>query len=150
MEYPPDYDIDRDRLLLATGFTAPFAKNKMQAGLLLDEWVEVVPTKNETTGISFHYDAPNAAPPQSLLLAVTPQISGSWKWDNLVATLNETLDMTKKRAVEPQHIDDTELAQFLPATMVPTAPYLVTIVTNLLTNVAKENATKIPTGESEA
>src|SRR5205823_4694047 len=39
-------------------------------GLLLDEWTELVPTTQETTGIAFHFNRPNATAPQSLLLAV--------------------------------------------------------------------------------
>ena len=34
------------------------------AGLLIDEWVEVVPSRQETTGLTFHYDQPNSAAPQ--------------------------------------------------------------------------------------
>ena len=33
-----------------------------------------VPTDKETTGIAFHFDRPNAAPPQALLLAVPPAL----------------------------------------------------------------------------
>ena len=44
------------------------------AGLLIDEWVEVVPNARETTGIVFQYDQPDAAPPQSVLLAVPPDL----------------------------------------------------------------------------
>lgn len=43
-------------------------------GLLIDEWVEVIPNKEETTGISFNYDQPNAEAPQSILLAIPPKI----------------------------------------------------------------------------
>ena len=41
-------------------------------GVVCDEWAETVPGGAETTGITFHYDAPGARPPQSLLLAVPP------------------------------------------------------------------------------
>jgi hypothetical protein len=140
LEYPSDYEFDGDRLLLAMVYAKPFNKNEVQAGLLVDEWVEVVPTRNETTGIAFHYDAPNSEPPNTCLLAVSPELTGQWQWDDLIATINETLDLSKQRAVEPTHIDDTKFAQFLPATMVPTTRYLITQATNLLANVGKINA----------
>ena len=35
------------------------------SGLLIDEWVEVVPSNHETTGLTFHYDQPGACAPQS-------------------------------------------------------------------------------------
>ena len=44
------------------------------AGLLIDEWVEVVPSASETTAMVFQFDQPDAAPPQSLLLAVPPDL----------------------------------------------------------------------------
>jgi hypothetical protein len=143
VDYPADYDFDADRLLVTTVFATPLDTSTPQAGLLLDEWTEVVPTRNETTGIAFHYDAPNTEPPQTLLLAVTPEVTGHWQWDDLVATLHETLDMAKKRAVEPQHLDDTVLAQFLPAVMIPVTRYLITVATNLAVNVGVGDA--IPT-----
>jgi hypothetical protein len=43
--------------------------------------------------------------------------TGSWKWQDLVDTLHEVLDMARKRAIEPQHVDQTTLARFLPATL---------------------------------
>ncbi len=135
LEYPRDYVFDGDRLLLSTLYADSFDKSKPQAGLLLDEWTEVVPTRIETSGIGFHFDAPNSEPPNTCILAVTPDITGSWKWNDLMATLNETLDLAKKRAVEPQHIDETKFAQFLPGVMVPTTRYLMTLATNLLANV---------------
>lgn len=94
-----------------------FDENANHAGLLVDEWVEVLPSEKETTGIAFHYDAPNSCAPQSLLLAVTPEITGSWEYEDLVDTLHETLDMAKKRAVEPDQLDKTFYAQVLPAIM---------------------------------
>ena len=42
------------------------------AGLLVDEWVEIVPSAQETTAIAFQYDPPDAFAPQAILLAVPP------------------------------------------------------------------------------
>ena len=148
LEFPSDYEFDGDRLLLAMLYSDTFKKSEVQAGLFIDEWVEVVPTRNETTGIGFHYDAPNSEPPNTCLLAVSPQLTGKWQWDDLIATINETLDLAKQRAVEPVHIDDTKFAQILPAAMLPTTRYLITLATNLLANVGKIDATvDLPTDE---
>ena len=76
-----------------------------QRGLLLDEWTEEIPTASENTGISFRFNQPNAVPPQTLLLAVTPEETGSWNWDDLVGTLNDTLARAKRRAVEPAQLE---------------------------------------------
>ena len=45
-------------------------------GFVCDAWNEVVPSERETTGVSFHYDAPGARPPQAILLAVPPALCG--------------------------------------------------------------------------
>ena len=39
------------------------------AGLWVDEWIEVVPSRRETTAITFQFNPPDACAPQSLLLA---------------------------------------------------------------------------------
>jgi hypothetical protein len=86
-----------------------------QAGLLIDEWNEVIPNRSETTGIAVHYNQPNTEPPQCLLLAVSPAIKGRWEWDDLVETLIDTFDRAKRRAVEPDFLRTTPYAQLLPA-----------------------------------
>ena len=48
------------------------------AGLLVDEWVEVVPASSETTGIAFQHDPPESRAPQALLLAVPPVPDQPW------------------------------------------------------------------------
>ena len=100
--------------------TAAFDPAATQTGLLIDAWNEVIPNRRETTGIAINYNQPNSEPPQCLLLAVTPEVSGAWKWDQLIAVLEETLERAKLRAVEPDHIGATALAHFLPAILTPT------------------------------
>jgi hypothetical protein len=88
-----------------------------QAGLLLDEWSEVIPNRFETTGIAGHYDQPNTEPPQCVLVAVSPTIKGRWEWNDLVDTLIDTFDRAKRRAVEPDFLRTTPYAQVLPAVL---------------------------------
>ncbi len=110
------FPVAGDKVLYTAHYPAPFvAAQPLHCGVLLDEWTEVIPTVEETTGLTFHYDRPNSEPPQSLLLVLPPDFTGSWSWQDLVDTLHETLDMARRRAVEPQHIDDTEYSRFLPA-----------------------------------
>ena len=58
-----------------------------------------------------------------------PSTTGSWQWDDLVAALNETLDLAKKRAVEPAMLDPTAYSRFLPATVTASTTYGITIAT---------------------
>jgi hypothetical protein len=74
------------------------------AGLLIDEWTELVPASKETTGIAININRPNAVAPQALLLAVPPKRTGHWAWSDLVAILHDTLARARLRAVEPDQI----------------------------------------------
>ncbi|CAL1519322.1 hypothetical protein [Chitinophaga sp. MM2321] len=134
LTYPPDYVIDSDRLLYTAHYTVPFDKTKHQCGLLLDEWTEVIPSRQETIGVSFHYDRPNSEPPQVMLLAMPADFKGAWEWQELVNTLHETLDMAKKRAIEPTHIDNTSYARFLPAVVSSMTVYPLTPSLNFAFN----------------
>jgi hypothetical protein len=83
------------------------------AGLVFDEWSEVVPAARETTGVTFHYNEPGARAPQAILLAVAPAGQDYWSLEMLEATLSETLELAKLRAVDPDALKGA--GQFLPA-----------------------------------
>ncbi len=76
-------------------------------GLLIDEWVEVVPSSRETTGVTFHYDGPSSAPPQALLLAVSADQREMWDLNSLEAIAQETTDLMRLRAVAPESRGET-------------------------------------------
>jgi hypothetical protein len=97
----------------------PAAANVPIAALLVDELNDTVPTETETTGLSFHYDRPNAVAPHALLLAVPPRFTGGWQWDDLVATVIDTFDRARMRAVEPSHLAAGPLFHATPTTLVP-------------------------------
>jgi len=102
---PKRFGISRDTLSIASHGEDAFKAGVKQSGVLVDDWTEEIPTDKETTGIAFRYNQPNAAPPQALLLTVTPHETGSWDWDDLVGTLNDTLRRAKRRAVEPAQLE---------------------------------------------
>ena len=78
--------------------TAPFDTTKPLAGLWVDEWIEIVPSREETTAITFQYNPPDACAPQSVLLAVPPSPDEDWSIASLHRVLVETLDLAKLRA----------------------------------------------------
>jgi hypothetical protein len=130
LQYPNEYIIDKDKLLYTGHFAEPFDKGAVQCGLLLDEWTEVIPATAETTGVTFHYDRPNAEPPQVMLLVVPPVINGKWEWSDLVDTLHQTLELAKRRAIEPDHLAGTDYARYLPATISAVTMHPITIAMN--------------------
>lgn len=83
------------------------------AGLLLDEWSELIPSASAASAISFHYDSPIAEAPQAVLVAVPPAAAASWSIDVLGDILNETLDLAKIRGVDSELLGD--VSQLLPA-----------------------------------
>ncbi len=139
---------ENDHLLYTAYYHEPFNAGRDICGFLVDEWTEIIPTEDETTGIAFHYDRPNSEPPQTMLLAVSPQMFGEgWSWDDLVAILHETLDEARLRAVEPQQIENdttshaglmgiqnTGYANLLPATISTVTKHPVSIMLNYAFN----------------
>ena len=81
-------------------------------GLLVDEWVEVVPNTRETTALAFQFDMPDACAPQSVLIAVPPVPGQDWTAETLRRVLMETLDLAKLRAVDTESLGAA--AQHLP------------------------------------
>ncbi|WP_037309321.1 hypothetical protein [Amycolatopsis orientalis] len=132
-----------DRLLYTAHYAASL-NGERQCGLLLDEWTEVVPAERETTGIALHYDGPDAEPPQSMLLVVPPVLEpdGNWTTDLLLEAIEETFDLAKTRAVEPDHLEGTVLGQFLPATMMSAVRDQATISTDLAVATLRWKATR--------
>ena len=97
------------------------------AGLTIDAWDEVIPSRQTTAGAAFHYNQPNAFPPQSLLLAVPGQISeedSEWTEDALLGIVNDTLDLAKIRAVDPDALHGM-VGNLLPALAFKTSTDLI-------------------------
>jgi hypothetical protein len=109
----PGQRLPGGKLSIAVQSAAPVDVRRPLAGLLIDEWVEVVPNATEITGIALQYDQPNAAPPQTILIAVPPEIDRPWTVWSLQQVLLETLDLARIRAVDPDALD--EVGHYLPA-----------------------------------
>lgn len=99
------------------------------AGVLLDEWTEIVPRRIErrdpkhpeqppeiaditTTGIALNANAPGARPPQAILIALSPD-GGDWNGDRLARVLEETMALTRMRPLTLQQIPF--IGRYLPA-----------------------------------
>ena len=113
------------------------------AALVIDEWSETIPSKDETTGISFHYDAPNAEPPQAVLLAVSqrlPANDGHWTWTEVTACVDQAFLLAQIRGVDPDLLRRSALDPVLPATLAAQTTYPTTISTSWIGNMVKEVA----------
>lgn len=105
------------------------------AGLFCDAWPEAVPSREETTGMTFHYDAPGARPPQAILIAVPPlppsppfgsttppPPNTPWSVDSILETVIEARRLAPIRGVSPA--DLRWLGTTLPPLWMPSAPSL--------------------------
>jgi hypothetical protein len=86
------------------------------AAFVVDQWADVlpgsdalaatksgdgaVPVESELTGLSFHFDRPDARAPQAVLVAVPPNRKRGWTADTLALVLRDTLELAKLRAVD--------------------------------------------------
>ena len=131
LEYPPGTAILGERLLYTAHYGVSFDGAADQCGLLLDEWTEVLPGTQETTGIAFHYDRPSSEPPQSWLLVVPPDPGAAWTFADVVDAVAETLDLARLRAVEPDDLDALPWARFLPAVITAATLHPITISVDL-------------------
>jgi hypothetical protein len=86
--------------VLDHGGRAGLAGEGRAAGLVVDEWAEVIPGGEVVTGVALNFDAPSSRPPQAMLLALPPR-NRSWSFDNVVDTLLEAFEAAKLRAVDP-------------------------------------------------
>lgn len=83
------------------------------AGLMIDEWVEVWPSSQQTTGVALNYSDPTSRPPQAILVAVRPDDFPDWTLQSLEGSVLEALDLAKIRGVDPDTLG--ALGQHLPA-----------------------------------
>jgi hypothetical protein len=134
VEYPETFLPEGEYLSIFQVLPASgFLPAALQCGLLVDEWVEVIPSRAETTGVAFHFNQPNSEPPQVCLLAVTPEITGNWTWEKLVGILQDTFERAQRRAVEPDQLGQTAYGHLLPAILTPIASrHFATIATDLV------------------
>jgi len=114
--FPATMQVAHDTVSMVQHLPQGFSAAGAQCGLLIDEWTESVPNREEVTGLTFNYNAPNSAPPQAILLAVSPDETGSWSWDDLVDSVLDTFRRAKLRAVEPDSLGDVPgVGTLLPA-----------------------------------
>jgi hypothetical protein len=121
-------------LVLNIPFGFPATSSKNVGGLIIEEWVEKIPNKEEITGIAFNYDEPQTEAPQAILLCVPPTNRSNWSWDDLISTLDETLETAQLRAIDPDLLEKSpgsEFNKFLPSIVHPiSSDHKQTVVLN--------------------
>jgi len=119
----PYRDINKVAPAMAITLHAPaveaLAADATVASFVCDEWPEFIPDPFQTTGIGFHYDAPGARPPQTILLALPPKLGqDAWSFDDAVDVIHEAFDLAKLRGVRPSDLAGG-LGAILPGNYLP-------------------------------
>jgi hypothetical protein len=112
---PDGYALPDQAISLVLDLPDVYSTSNLQSGIILDEWTESIPDPTAITGLTFNYDQPNSEAPNTLLLAVTPEVTGTWSWEDMMNILDETLLMAKKRAIDPDINQNSVLGHMLPA-----------------------------------
>ncbi len=116
LPFVPDKPPRTGATSLVAHLPRPFRAAQPLAGFVVDEWIESVPTGEVPTGVSFQFDAPGARPPQAVLLTCLPPGAKRWQLEFLEQTFREVLDMSHRRALDPQVLgEDSFLQRILPA-----------------------------------
>lgn len=99
-----------------TGATLNLAAR--QAVLAIDAWEDRIPDAAQDAAVTFQYDAPNARPPQTVLLAVPPEREQeTWRFDDVVGAVREAKELGQIRMADLGHLD--LLPRILPALYFP-------------------------------
>ncbi|MBN1491800.1 MAG: hypothetical protein JXA69_17945 [Phycisphaerae bacterium] len=120
----------------ATDQPIALAADQEWVGLLLDEWVELIPNAREEAGVVFQYDSPGAQAPQAVLLAVRPIRTERWDLETLIRILHQTLELAKIRAVDSEYLG--LYGQLLPMTFLAANPVNETVATNFVGSLVAE------------
>jgi hypothetical protein len=99
------------------------------AGLLFEEWSELIPSGVQQTGIAFNYPSPRAEAPQAVLVAVPPTNAASWSTSVLADVVRETFDLARLRLLTPDLL--TSYSLLLPANALSVNTGTDTLSTNL-------------------
>lgn len=118
MKTGSSFEIPEDTLSLVMHYPSGYAPSLM-AGIFIDEWSEEIPIDEVATGVALNFNRPNAEAANALILAVSPVVDGGWNWDDLMGSLSDTLEWAKKRAVEPDLLNESAYTQILPMIMAP-------------------------------
>ena len=71
------------------------------SALVAADWTEAIPSAREVAGLTYHYDAPTAQAPQTVLLAVPANLAETaWSYGELLAAVGTARNLAHARGVD--------------------------------------------------
>jgi hypothetical protein len=100
-----------DLVVLRTGGAAV---TDQVAGLAVDAWVQTVTAAGHDAALAFHFDEPDADPPQAVLVAVPPSVDPArvpraWDLASLLGVVTSTIAQAADRAVAAELVPDASV-----------------------------------------
>jgi hypothetical protein len=115
---PPDEAPRDGRLSLVAQRFGPLGFDVPLQGLVLEEFAEVIPRERQTTGVSFHYDAPGSRAPQAMLLLTLFDTEPAWSDGLIRGGLLNAFEGARRRLADSNALVDG--GHFLPAVFLET------------------------------
>jgi hypothetical protein len=113
----PNAELAPSKLSTVIQSSLPIDAGLALSGVFVDEWVELIPSKTETTALAFELNPPDSFAPHNVLIAVPPVPGRDTTTGTLRRVLMETLDLARLRAVDSTLLGSA--AQYLPGLYVP-------------------------------
>lgn len=100
------YDAFTYLMVQPENLPSPKEEHPQIAAIVFDHWIERIPYQDQTAGLAFNYDQPDAEAPQTLLMAVSTKdgVKNHWSEQMLLRTIRSTMHLVKSRAVEPDDL----------------------------------------------
>ena len=115
----PAAEAPRDgRLSLVAQLFGPLEFDSPLHGLVLEEFAEVIPRERQTTGVSFHFDAPGSRAPQAMLLLTLFDTEPAWSDGVIRGGLLNAFEGARRRLADSNALADG--GHFLPAIFLET------------------------------
>ena len=108
------------RLSLVAQMFGPLEFDSPLHGLVLEEFAEVIPRERQTTGVSFHYDAPGSRAPHAMLLLTLFDTEPAWSDGLIRGGLLNAFEGARRRLADSNALADG--GHFLPAIFLETDP----------------------------
>jgi hypothetical protein len=117
-DFPPGFEPNASRIsTILLSQAAQLDPQQPWTGIVLEGWTEIIPSLTQQTSIAFNYNGPRAEAPQAVLVMAPSGAGATWDVNDIVTSLEETLDLVKVRGVDRELLGS--IGQAVPAIVIP-------------------------------